>query len=1149
MTRADEVFQKQLSVGIIEYIHDFEQYRREFPNFSFVSHFPLVKDDRQTTKVRIIYMANLAEKMRNGKSGVSINQCVHPGFCKNSRIATAFTLSRFDKYLLCYDIVKAFHNLHINEDNQSKFLFLWFKDVKKGDFTPVVSKFTRIIFGMSCSPYLLTCALHMFLNDNSNDFTLSESENKRLNEMKQLAYQGSYVDNISMGTNTLKELNYIHDNSVKVFEENKFPLQQFVTNHLEFQSVLDKKYNETTPTTVKILGMAWDRENDTVAAPLYKMKLEVGSKREVLKELNKNFDLMGTKLPLLNRSKLFLRDLQLDPKLGWDSKLSAERKYEWKKIAKQYNEYKPTEVPRCIGRRTDQYDMYIFADASKSFLGFCSYLKNIDSDKVSFLVANNRLLDRVDRSRSIPTLELFALEYSVQKGLEVYKEMTNSVAFPINISKIRLFSDNTVALSWINKSENMLDKMQKRTVVVNNRINHVVSMCKEIHTVEFSHIGTHFNSADFLTRELSPKRLANTSFITGPSILNTNLNEIDWIVIPNPRTNNDPVLARFALSVGTEMKQNFQVSKLIDLSRFSCLKKATKTMFFVKQFIANIKLKLVLKDSQKFSHFKITGDNNSYKECERVLLLVDQQKEFPELFEYFATKQNVINKIPPLVAQMNLVLDKNDGLIRVKNKLGKLIDNGIDKFPILLSKNSLFMKLIVLDFHLSFSHAGTYYILNQLRRRFFILKAYSSVKKIINSCIHCRRFNNRGIKVNANDYPSFMVNTGQKLFETVFIDYAGPYITKLGKERTKTYLVLFKCFFSKSINVQIVTSADIKGFLRAFQDHVYEYGLPQSVHSDAGSSINSGFSWLREILDGIEVKDYFDRCNVKQPTFEQYPRGSLNRGIPGFIESGIKMLKRFIYGAIKNNVIEFLQFSSIIKQAVCYANKRPLNSFSALRDQNINSSFKIITPEVLKLGYETCVVEINSPQKDIDEWSPHDSIDPRIAYKNVEQLVKIKNNIRNEYHAEFLYSLLDSAVHIKNKYLPVKHQVLEVNDTVLIKDPFVKPAQLPMGIITKIYKNSQNETTKVTVRKANRNSVTRDVSDIVLLLKNEIPDSFGASSSDGVSAGSDDPEEYSTKELRESLDRDLLHSHEICDTRKHRASAEKCNRLLAEYYK
>ncbi len=84
---------------------------------------------------------------------------------------------------------------------------------------------------------------------------------------------------------------------------------------------------------------------------------------------------------------------------------------------------------------------------------------------------------------------------------------------------------------------------------------------------------------------------------------------------------------------------------------------------------------------------------------------------------------------------------------------------------------------------------------------------------------------------------------------------------------------------------------DTQCFLNTFQNHCYSFGLPRTVYADAGSNFAAGFSLLWEVFNSVEVKEYFDQYNINIPCFDQYPRGSLTKGIPGFIESGVKLVK------------------------------------------------------------------------------------------------------------------------------------------------------------------------------------------------------------------------------------------------------------------
>ncbi len=132
--------------------------------------------------------------------------------------------------------------------------------------------------------------------------------------------------------------------------------------------------------------------------------------------------------------------------------------------------------------------------------------------------------------------------------------MTKAVE-SIAIANFRLFSDSTIAFSWIQKSKILFTKRQKRTIYVNNRIDSIVKNCWEIHSVHFSHMGFSLNSADFVTGQFSSKRLGKTSYISGPPLLKQNFQEIDWIICPNPNVDNTFDIPEFTLNQLTMIRR------------------------------------------------------------------------------------------------------------------------------------------------------------------------------------------------------------------------------------------------------------------------------------------------------------------------------------------------------------------------------------------------------------------------------------------------------------------------------------------------------------------------------------------------------------------------------------------------------------------
>lgn len=1057
LNRINEVFDSQVKAGIIEKVQDLNNYKLKFPNYSFISHSPVIKEDRDTTKVRVIYMANLAEKNKDGTKGFNLNQCIHPGFNKNFKIADALVLMRFDKYIYGFDITKAFHQLAISEENSSRFLFWWFKDVSSGDFTPVVFRSKRVIFGMSVSPFLLQCSLFKLLILNSHPV-----EDEKVVDLKKRIYQGGYVDNFFVGCKSEAEISETFEKAKDIFNSSKFPLQQHVTNHCSFQKIMDKESLSSTPEMVKVLGMNWNRVTDCIIAKESKLNVEASSAREILSTIMGIYDLHNANLPLLNRCKIFLRKIQITYNGKWDDILSASELREWRNIAIQFNSGNMIEVPRFIGNRDSRFDIIVMCDASKDFIGCVLYMVEKESKRVSFVASHNKILNKNLQGRTMPVLELAAIEYGVDKGLNLYKFLTECLV-PFTICDLFLFTDSTIALCWLNDSENLRNKSQKRSIYVNNRINNIIDKCKEVHSIKIGHIGTSENCADLTTRVVSYNKLRNSNFISGPNILKEDFSYMEWLIVPNPLVNNISGLPR--LVVGTANVENECLEFPLDLSRFSSLNKAVRTLMKVKTFINNSMIKID----------KLSSLDSSYQACKKDIIKSDQQKLFPDIFRFFSIKTPPKRTIPELVSKFNIFVD-TDGLLRVRSKMGKLAKGVISKTPILLSDKGEFTRLLVYDNHRKYNHAGSYYLLHKLKSIYFIIKAYSTVKKVLTNCFHCKRFNSRPIQVNANDYKEWIINPIKQFFSVCFIDYFGPYVTNFGDQKVKTYGIIFKCVWSKMINIELVTSADTRSLLLAIQNHVYSYGLPKRMISDSGSNLASAFGWIEKCLNSPEIKEFCAEKDISVE-FEQYPRGSLNRGIGGIIESGVAMAKKMIQGSIRNNVLDFLDFQHIIKQSICYMNKKPLNDKSALREQNVDNEFEVISPEYLKFGYETQVIECIFDEEQVDSYEEES------MNKDLHKIIDIKQNLRHAYHQGYLLSMQDQATKYENKYFPKSHTKVEIGDIVLIKDPLIKSPNYPLARVVDKIHNSLGEVVQVKLYKANGHTVNRDISSVILLVR------------------------------------------------------------------
>ena len=220
-----EVFAEQEELGIIEKIPNLSQFLDEHPEASFLSHMGVFRMSNDTTRCRVVFLSSLHENDKD-KIAVSHNQAMLPGPCLNHKMITATMMLRFDKYILLFDIVKAFLNIVLRELDSNRLLFLWFRDPLNNDFSIVGYRNLRLSFGLRPSPATLMLALYKILMlDN-------EGQSERIISLKRSIFNAVYMDNGLISENSLDNLRESYALLDEIFPPYKFQLQKYCTNNM-----------------------------------------------------------------------------------------------------------------------------------------------------------------------------------------------------------------------------------------------------------------------------------------------------------------------------------------------------------------------------------------------------------------------------------------------------------------------------------------------------------------------------------------------------------------------------------------------------------------------------------------------------------------------------------------------------------------------------------------------------------------------------------------------------------------------------------------------------------------------------------------------------------------------------------------------------
>ena len=101
--------------------------------------------------------------------------------------------------------------------------------------------------------------------------------------------------------------------------------------------------------------------------------------------------------------------------------------------------------------------------------------------------------------------------------------------------------------------------------------------------------------------------------------------------------------------------------------------------------------------------------------------------------------------LTPYVKQFNLFLDEQS-VIRCKGRLDNSELDGACKTPILLPSRHRLTELIIQDCHERVLHSGLSTTLATTRERFWIVKGRQTVKRILKSCVICRKLEGTSYK-------------------------------------------------------------------------------------------------------------------------------------------------------------------------------------------------------------------------------------------------------------------------------------------------------------------------------------------------------------------------------------------------------------------
>ena len=223
----------------------------------YLPHHGIVRADKTTTKLRVVYDAS------SKTSGPSLNECLYKGPKFPQLIMDLLIRFRAYKVALIADVEKAFLMIAVDEKDRDVLRFLWVDNLTKADPEIRAYRFTRVVFGVSSSPFLLNATVKYHLE--SFRGTHETTVEKLL--------ESTYVDDVITGADSIGEAFELYSQAKEIFRKGGFNLRKFLSNSLQLQTRINEAEQLPHPTEfereeVKVLGVIWDTLNDTLVFDL-----------------------------------------------------------------------------------------------------------------------------------------------------------------------------------------------------------------------------------------------------------------------------------------------------------------------------------------------------------------------------------------------------------------------------------------------------------------------------------------------------------------------------------------------------------------------------------------------------------------------------------------------------------------------------------------------------------------------------------------------------------------------------------------------------------------------------------------------------------------------------------------------------------------
>lgn len=857
----------------------------------YIPHLAVIREASSTTKVRVVFDASA-----KSSTGLSLNDTLMAGPTIQQDIFSILCRFRCHKYVLTADIEKMYRQIKVNSHQTNLQRILW----RRNTTEPIkINRLKTVTYGTTPAPFLAVRTLHQLAMDEQQAWPIASK----------VTLTDFYVDDLMTGAETLVDVKIIQTQVTELLKSGGFNIRKWNSNASEVLKNIPvearaQTQEHTEEQSVKVLGMSWTAESDSFQYYVKKNNtFSKITKRAILSEIASLFDPLGLLGPIILKAKILIQDLwQLN--LKWDESIPAALHSSWQDYRRQLSFLTDLQVKRhAMVGQPDKIELHGFCDASERAYGACIFIRTTRGDEeisVNLLCSKSRVAPL--KKTTIPRLELCG-------ALLLAKLVSKIMSIFIQLDSCTLWCDSTIVLAWINASPT-----NWKTFVA-NRVSEIQELTMN-NNCSWKHVRTSNNPADLVSRGLNPVQILNCNlWWHGPVWLGDSPDS--WPTLETNRVVDLPEQRKTKISLATIVSQ-----PLIDISRYSSFLKLQRVTATCLRFINNLRDQ-INKKSGPLQSIEL-------KEAIAYLVKTEQQNHLTEDYTRIRSRKQVkknssLHTLQPFI--------DNAGLIRVGGRLQNAQIHPDQKHPILLPSKSHLTELIAKHEHLRNLHAGPQLLLSVLRQQYWPLRGRDIVRKIVHNCVRCFRTNPKTTQPQMGSLPASRLLLSRP-FTNTGTDLCGPVKIRSSRRRnsleTKGYVVLFVCFSTRAIHLELASDMTTDAFLAAFKRFISRRGICSNIYSDNGTNFvgaNKELKVLRNLFKSEEhQKRVIEETSPQQITWHFIPPRSPHFG--GLWEAGIKSMKYHLKRVVGNASLTYEEYNTILTMIEACLNSRPLTPLS-----------------------------------------------------------------------------------------------------------------------------------------------------------------------------------------------------------------------------